>query len=39
MKYKNFHEFENSDSIPFSKKKYEEVLNILLQAKELLPKE
>lgn len=39
MNYKNFYEFEQYYSIPFSEEKYEEVLNILLQAKELLPKE
>ncbi|EQB86798.1 putative esterase [Clostridium punense] len=39
MKYKNFHEFEESYSRSFSENKYDEVLNILLHAEELLPKD
>jgi len=39
MNYKNFFELEEYYSIPFSEKKYDEVLNILLQAKEILSKD
>jgi len=39
MNYRNFYEFEEYYSILFSEKKYDEVLNILLHANELLPKD
>lgn len=39
MSFKNFYEFEEYYSIPFSEKKYDEVLNILHHANELLPKD
>lgn len=39
MKYRNFYEFEEYYSIPYSEKKYDEVLNLLNHANELLPKD
>lgn len=39
MKYRNFYEFEEYYSIPFSENKYDEALNLLLHANELLPKD
>lgn len=39
MKYRNFYEFEEYYSILFSEKKYDEVLNLLHHANELLPKD
>lgn len=39
MDYRNFYEFEEYYSIPYSEKKYDEVLNLLNHANELLPKD
>ncbi len=39
MNFRNFYEFNEYYSIPFSEKKYDEVLNLLHHANELLPKD
>ena len=39
MNYRNFYEFEEYYSIPFSENKYEEALMLLLHANEFLPKD
>jgi predicted esterase len=39
MNYRSFYEFEEYYSIPYSEKKYDEVLNLLHHANELLPKD
>ncbi len=39
MYFRNFYEFEEYYSIPYSEKKYDEVLNLLHHANELLPKD